>query len=314
MNLPEQGISGPFRITTIKHLLPQKRPEDEDAGKGFVFRPVTGIFTHQSNDVWTLAFDSGDTLGVTASHPIYSTTAQDWRLAGELALGEQVLTHTGSATLTGKRPAPAQRVYNLEVQEVHNFLVAEVGVVVHNGCMGLKLKLFFGEWTPRKQPGTQWVDYIEESGKLTISHEIDQLESLGGKLQKRMIGLEKSTLTNRPFPAIDGFVEGGRAISLKTSESYSGARTELRKMCTKANDLNNGEISGHEHLRDIMNDGIEGMISPRNGAGLSKSELQNAWNSILGDHQIDSDIVEVLYVQGSDGWLKWTKQGGWGSF
>jgi broad specificity polyphosphatase/5'/3'-nucleotidase SurE len=44
INLPEQGISGPFRITTIKHLLPQKRPEDEDAGKGFVFRPVTGIF------------------------------------------------------------------------------------------------------------------------------------------------------------------------------------------------------------------------------------------------------------------------------
>ena len=44
MNLPEQGISGPFRITSIKRLLPQKRPEDEDAGKGFVFRPVTGIF------------------------------------------------------------------------------------------------------------------------------------------------------------------------------------------------------------------------------------------------------------------------------
>ncbi|MCR9134161.1 MAG: hypothetical protein NXI08_16465 [bacterium] len=44
MNLPEQGISGPFRITSIKHILPQKRPEDEDAGQGFVFRPVTGIF------------------------------------------------------------------------------------------------------------------------------------------------------------------------------------------------------------------------------------------------------------------------------
>jgi hypothetical protein len=104
MNLPEQGISSPFRITSIKRLLPQKRPEDEDAGKGFVFRPVTGIFIpttkyfcapnllrvginscvgfapshktlrsesiHQSNDVWTLEFDSGDTLGVTANHPM----------------------------------------------------------------------------------------------------------------------------------------------------------------------------------------------------------------------------------------------------
>jgi hypothetical protein len=138
MNLPEQGISGPFRITSIKRLLPQKRPEDEEAGKGFVFRPVTGIFIHESNDVWTLEFDSGDT----ANHPIYSTTAQDWRLAGELAPGEQVLTHTGSATLTGKRPAPAQRVYNLEVRGVHNFLVAEVGVVVHNSCIEALLKLY----------------------------------------------------------------------------------------------------------------------------------------------------------------------------
>jgi len=44
MNLPEQGISGPFRITSIEHILPQKQPVDEDAGKGFVFRPATGIF------------------------------------------------------------------------------------------------------------------------------------------------------------------------------------------------------------------------------------------------------------------------------
>ena len=62
----------PFRITAIKHLLPQNRPVDEDADQGFVFRPVTGIFIHQSNDVWTLEFDSGDTLGVTASHPVYT--------------------------------------------------------------------------------------------------------------------------------------------------------------------------------------------------------------------------------------------------
>jgi len=116
---------------------------DENEADDFGFQPVTGIFTHQSNDVWTLEFDSGDTLGVTSNHPIYSTTAQDWRLAGELALGEQVLTHAGSARLTGKRPAPAQTVYNLEVQEVHNFLVTGVGVVVHNSC-GRNEKRYYG--------------------------------------------------------------------------------------------------------------------------------------------------------------------------
>ena len=62
INLPEQGISGPFRITSIKHLLPQKRPEEENEPGDFAFQPVTGIFAHRSDDVWRLAFDSGDTL------------------------------------------------------------------------------------------------------------------------------------------------------------------------------------------------------------------------------------------------------------
>ena len=123
-------------------------PVAAGAGEGFVFRPVTGIFIHESDDVWTLEFDSGDTLGVTAGHPIYSTTAQDWRLAGELRIGERVLTHAGSATLTGKRPAPAQRVYNLEVREVNNFLVTGVVVVVHNSCWQVYIALLLTKNIP----------------------------------------------------------------------------------------------------------------------------------------------------------------------
>jgi hypothetical protein len=133
MHLPEQGISGPFRITSIKHILPQKRPEEENEPGDFAFQPVTGIFAHRSNDVWRLAFDSGDTLGVTYNHPIYSATAGDWRLAGELEVGEEVLTYTGAATLCSKTLLPgAHTVYNLEVKDWHNFLVGELGVVVHN--------------------------------------------------------------------------------------------------------------------------------------------------------------------------------------
>jgi hypothetical protein len=91
---------------------------------------------HRSNDVWRLAFDSGDTLGVTYNHPIYSATAGDWRLAGELEIGEEVLTYNGAATLCSKAPLPgAHVVYNLEVKDWHNFLVGELGVVVHNSCI-----------------------------------------------------------------------------------------------------------------------------------------------------------------------------------
>lgn len=135
MNLPEQGISGPFKITSIRHIQPQKIPVDEDPEDDYEYRPVTGLFTHQSNDVYTIGFTNAPSLGVTATHPIYSTTYHDWRLAGELEVGERVLTFKGEATVSStEKRAGSETVYNLEVKDLHNFLVGDEGVVVHNGC------------------------------------------------------------------------------------------------------------------------------------------------------------------------------------
>ena len=90
----------------------------------------------RGNDYFTTA----PSLGVTATHPIYSTTYHDWRLAGELEVGERVLTFKGEATVTStEKRAGSETVYNLEVKDLHNFLVGDAGVVVHNGCI---LELF----------------------------------------------------------------------------------------------------------------------------------------------------------------------------
>ena len=148
MNLPEQGISGPFKITAIKHILPQKKPVDEDPDDEWEYKPVTGLFTHRSDQVHTLAFASADgarieALGVTAAHPIFSTTHHDWRLAGELEAGEKVLTYFGEATvLSNERKTGNETVYNLEVKDLHNFLVGDIGVVVHNDCIDDLFELF----------------------------------------------------------------------------------------------------------------------------------------------------------------------------
>ena len=86
-------------------------------------------------------------IGVTATHPIYSATHRDWRLAGELEVGEQVLTSYGEATVskTEKR-AGSEAVYNLEIKDLHNFLVGENGVVVHNtGLCDLMDHIFKGK-------------------------------------------------------------------------------------------------------------------------------------------------------------------------
>jgi hypothetical protein len=135
LDLPEQGINGPFRITSIKHILPQKKPTDDDKSDDYDYRPVTALFTHVSDQVYNISFDNGEELGVTYQHPIYSVTAGDWKLAGELVTGEKVLTKSGETTVTRLfKKEGKELVYNLEIKDLHNFLVGQSGIVVHNDC------------------------------------------------------------------------------------------------------------------------------------------------------------------------------------
>mgnify|MGYP000388758511 CR=1 FL=1 len=146
LDLPEQGISGPFKITSIRHILPQKKPTDEDDNDDYGYKPVTALFTHVSNQVYTIDFDNGESLGVTYQHPIYSVTNGDWRLAGELEVGEQILTKDGEATvISSVKKEGSETVYNLEVKELHNFLVGELGVVVHNACNKALIKKYLDD-------------------------------------------------------------------------------------------------------------------------------------------------------------------------
>ncbi len=157
MNLPEQGISGPFKITSIRHIQPQKIPVDEDPDDEYEYRSVTGLFTHQSDDVYTIGFTNHPSLGVTATHPIYSTTYHDWRLAGELEVGEHILTYQGEATVSStEKRAGSEPVYNLEVMDLHNFLVGDEGVVVHNTGLCDLLKSLFTKYSKWRKAEPEW--------------------------------------------------------------------------------------------------------------------------------------------------------------
>ena len=88
-------------------------------------------------------------IGVTATHPIYSATHHDWRLAGELEVGEKVLTYHGEATVAKtEKKTGSEAVYNLEVKDLHNFLDGESGVVVHNNCKDWISKLSY-DWVKK---------------------------------------------------------------------------------------------------------------------------------------------------------------------
>ena len=159
LNLPEQGIIGMYRVTNIKHILPPPKPIDEAPDDGYTFRPVTGIFIHPAAEVIQIDFADGSTLGVTPLHPIYSCTHDGWQMAGDLRVGDEVLTYSGSTTVLRTRNIPqAKTVYNLEVKDLHNFLVGN-GVVVHNSglCSWLKSRFEkFSQW--HKLHPDDWLD------------------------------------------------------------------------------------------------------------------------------------------------------------
>lgn len=200
MNLPEQGISGPFRITSIKHIIPQKKPVDDDEADEYGYKPVTALFTHESNQVFNISFDNGDKLGVTYRHPIYSTSVGDWKLAGQLELGEEVLTKYGNVkVVSSTRKGGSETVYNLEVKDLHNFLAGKSGILVHNECTISELWGFLKDrlFKPKQR-------YSGIPGKMTADE--------SHQLAARLLGIKES-FRNRFVAALrEGGIKGKEAI------------------------------------------------------------------------------------------------------
>ena len=250
MNLPEQGISGPFKITSIKHILPQKKPVDEDpndvypvqSNGDYEYKPVTGLFIHHSDQVLNITLNNNETLGVTAPHPIFSTTYNAWRLAGELEVGEKVLTYHGEATVTkAEKKSGREVVYNLEVKDLHNFLVGDVGVVVHNSY------------------AEEVKNFIYKMSKGDKQSVIDDAWGLGfpewfqrGRFMEELLGATRyngwswTGNISSNFPGIDFYkkVAGKNvAASIKTTKNETVSKW-LTSNRGHLNDLRNGKLTG----------------------------------------------------------------------
>ncbi|WP_373548682.1 Hint domain-containing protein [Haliscomenobacter sp.] len=138
--MPEMGIVGRARLEAILPSTLDTRSWDYRAQGDYAHYPLTGFFAHESAEVWDLYFTSSkQPVGATYNHPFYSTDRAQYVYAGELALGEHILTQSGDTVqFLIKRPHAglSTKVYNLEVWRAHNFLVTGKGMVVHNnGCM-----------------------------------------------------------------------------------------------------------------------------------------------------------------------------------
>jgi hypothetical protein len=80
----------------------------------------------------------------TGPHPFYSEDRDNWVEAKELQPGERLRTKSGEvAAVEWVRAKPgAYRVYNLEVEEEHQYFVSRLGVLVHNAYQQLTFDFY----------------------------------------------------------------------------------------------------------------------------------------------------------------------------
>ena len=125
LDLPELQIKGPAEVESIDAC-----PTIED-GPG---RVVLGTFEHVTNDLMDVRLRGESApLQVTAGHKLWSLDRDGWVEAGDLKPGEQLAGAHGSVTVESVTPdSQSTAVYNLDVDEDHQYLVTEKGVLAHN--------------------------------------------------------------------------------------------------------------------------------------------------------------------------------------
>ena len=124
LKLKELGFEGWLRVVGI-----QDAPEIS-SGPG---RVVLSTFTRLSNDVYEVGFVGGAVLRGTGGHPLWSLDRDDWVSVRDLQVGERLQTAEGAVSVEAlEKVRGLHRVYNLEVEGDHEYLVGEAGVRAHN--------------------------------------------------------------------------------------------------------------------------------------------------------------------------------------
>jgi hypothetical protein len=122
--IDELLIDGPARVTRVGACTLK-------AGPGCL---VTGTVSHRNRSVLRLRFvGSDETLEPTATHRLWSADRDEWVSAGNLEVGERLLTDAGAVTVAAiDHLDGARQVFNFEVAGAHTYLVSGLHIKSHN--------------------------------------------------------------------------------------------------------------------------------------------------------------------------------------
>ncbi|MCB2157045.1 hypothetical protein KQI84_19380 [bacterium] len=125
LEFPELDIFGPAWVVSIEPC-----PEIEDSPGRVVLATVTRLSTH----ILSIELQGADEpLVLTSTHRLYSEDEDNWIPAEDLRVGGRLRTSTGSVSIVSVVPLDGlPRVYNIEVETEHSYLVSDLGVLSHN--------------------------------------------------------------------------------------------------------------------------------------------------------------------------------------
>ena len=161
----------------------------------------------------------------TGSHPLYSLDRADWVRVRDLQIGERLQTAEGAVSVEAlEKVRGLHRVYNLEVEGDHEYLVGEAGVRAHNTCWLDKAVARYGavpKWMEGLRPhghhiipqkgGGVWGDKLRALGaKNGIANHIDDLDNL--TIAPNGTGTHTFDTTKEVFKYLEQFDGQGEAL------------------------------------------------------------------------------------------------------
>jgi RHS repeat-associated protein len=123
--LPEMGLYGPAQVQTISATPPIQ------VGPG---RVVRATVTHLNRQIHVLRFrETKEILQPTATHRLFSIDRHDWIATADLKVGEHLWAESGVVTIVSNvEKVGAERVFNIEVETEHSYLVGRAKILSHN--------------------------------------------------------------------------------------------------------------------------------------------------------------------------------------
>jgi hypothetical protein len=116
--------------------------KDENTGE-IVYKPVTELFLHQVDTLFTLTLETGEVIETTWNHPFRKATSDKrgavmedsvWIEAKDIQAGDALLISKGYVFVKSniQKYVDNVDVYNFEVDGTHSYFVSGAGVWVHN--------------------------------------------------------------------------------------------------------------------------------------------------------------------------------------